>query len=234
MAPWGPVMALLELGCRSWTFFDGLRDDDFASQRGGFDKREHVRLGRLRSSSPPLASLWKSGFRPPLLIALALISSRLSIWCSSPSSPVAIASWTFAYHIGLGSTRPLRSLNDYSGHGSQLPFVRTPLNDLLLADRLSTIRTPVGSSSLLCLNFTGTWCCLHQQGPIHQRLPCLGSATWGSSPLCESVRFFTGSSPCGRPFLASSYGCPRLSSPLLLRERCRYNGFASGGVIVAY
>ena len=67
MAPWGPVMALLELGCCSWTFFgfvgpqflgpcrqDDLRDDDFVSPRGGLDKREHVRLGRLGSSSPPL------------------------------------------------------------------------------------------------------------------------------------------------------------------------------------
>ena len=76
------------------------------------------------------------------LYAVASHWSRLSIWCSSPSSPVVIASWTFAYHIGLGSTRPLRSMNDYSGHGSQLPFVRTPLNDLILAHRLSTIRTP--------------------------------------------------------------------------------------------
>ena len=36
---------------------DDLRDDDFASPRGGLDKREHVRLGRLRSSSPPLRIL---------------------------------------------------------------------------------------------------------------------------------------------------------------------------------
>ena len=33
---------------------DDLRDDDFASPRGGFDKREHVLLGHLGSSSPPL------------------------------------------------------------------------------------------------------------------------------------------------------------------------------------
>ena len=91
---------------------DDLRDDDFPSPRGGLDKREHVRLGRLRSSSPPLriltfsqsfgriftpvqgtpdlsednlefllhaCYLWKSSFRPPLLIALALISSRLPL-----------------------------------------------------------------------------------------------------------------------------------------------------------
>ena len=58
MAPWGPVMALLELGCCSWTFVgfvgpqslgpcrqDDLRDDDFASPRGGLDKREHVPVG---------------------------------------------------------------------------------------------------------------------------------------------------------------------------------------------
>ena len=124
MAPWGPVMALLELGCCSWTFFgfvgpqflgpcrqDDLLDDDFASPRGGLDKREHVRLGRLGSSSPPLRiqtfsqsfgriftpvqgtpdlsednlefffmlANWKSSFRPPLLIALALISIRLPL-----------------------------------------------------------------------------------------------------------------------------------------------------------
>ena len=78
-------MSLLDLSSTSLALSlgpcrrDGLRDDGFASQRGGLDKREHVRLGRLRSSSPPLASLWKSGFRPPLLIALALISSRLPL-----------------------------------------------------------------------------------------------------------------------------------------------------------
>ena len=33
---------------------DVLHDDDFASPRGGLDEREHVRLGRLGSSSPPL------------------------------------------------------------------------------------------------------------------------------------------------------------------------------------
>ena len=62
-----------------------LRDDGFASQRGGLDKREHVRLGRLRSSSPPLASLWKSGFRPPLLIALAPYKQSPPIEVASPS-----------------------------------------------------------------------------------------------------------------------------------------------------
>ena len=66
MAPWGPVVALPELRCCSWTFIgfvdphssgpcrhDDLRDDDFASPRGGLDKREHVPVGsRLVSSSP--------------------------------------------------------------------------------------------------------------------------------------------------------------------------------------
>ena len=104
-------------------------------------------LRTIWSSSSCLLTL-KSSFRPPLLIALALISIRLPL--KSPlhlmliafvAGPVVIASWTFAYHIGLGSSRPLRSMNDYSGHGSQLPFVRTPLNDLLLAKCLTTIRT---------------------------------------------------------------------------------------------
>ena len=68
MAPWGPVVALPELGCCSWPFIgfvdphssgpcrhDDLRDDDFVSPRGGLDKREHVPVGsRLVSSSPPL------------------------------------------------------------------------------------------------------------------------------------------------------------------------------------
>ena len=51
-------MALPELRCCSWTFIgfvgpqylgpcrqDDLRDDDFASPRGGLDKREHVPFG---------------------------------------------------------------------------------------------------------------------------------------------------------------------------------------------
>ena len=51
-------MALLELGFCSWIFVgfvgpqflgpcrqDDLRDDDFASPRGGLDKREHVPVG---------------------------------------------------------------------------------------------------------------------------------------------------------------------------------------------
>ena len=69
MAPWGPVMALPELRCCSWTFIgfvdphssgpfrqDDLRDDDFASPRGGLDKREHVPFGsRLVSRRLPFA-----------------------------------------------------------------------------------------------------------------------------------------------------------------------------------
>ena len=63
MAPWGPVMALPELRCGSWTFIGFIAlilralavKMTFASPRGGLDKREHVPFGgRLVSLSPPL------------------------------------------------------------------------------------------------------------------------------------------------------------------------------------
>ena len=85
------------------------------------------------------------------LLAVASHCSRLSIWCPSPSSPVAIASWTFAYHIGLGSTRPLRFIERL-----QWSWVTVAVRQN--ASEWSTFGwSPINdrSYSLLCLNFTG-------------------------------------------------------------------------------
>ena len=46
-----------------------------------------------------------------------------------------------------------------------------------------------------------------QQGPLHQQLPRLGSATWGSSPYANRIRFMEESSLSGGPLLTSSSEC---------------------------
>ena len=91
-------------------------------------------------------------------------------------------------NLGLGPLQTLRVQWTTSAVTLVTVAVRTNASEWSVAGD-----TPVNdkghcfrSSILLCLELHGNQVLLATTGPLHQQLPKLGSATWGSSPLCES------------------------------------------------
>ena len=91
---------------------------------------------------------------PPIEVASPSDAHRLrplssSLHGPSPSIYASVPSRPFAFRERLQRS-----------HWSQLPFVRTRLNDLLLATRLTTMEdTVLGVPFSYVWNFTGTRCC---------------------------------------------------------------------------